>query len=199
MSHPESANKMRWLWFLPALLFLGLVVFMGSRLGEDPNHLPSALVGHDIPSFDLPMLSGNDEKLSNTELLAMFKGEYFLINVWASWCPSCYQEHSYLMHLSGLIDIAGINYKDTNNEAINFLSQQGNPFAVVIVDQQGSLGMDLGVTGAPETFLVDSQGKILQRYQGDMNEAVWQQKFIPLMVSMDQNDSALPGNLEEDY
>lgn len=109
------------------------------------------------------------------------QGKPFLLNVWATWCPTCYAEHQYLNELAAQgITIIGLNYKDSSEKAIKWLKDLGNPYQVVIKDEKGSLGLDLGVYGAPETFIVDAKGVIHYRHIGDVNANTWQQKLLPI-------------------
>ncbi|EKF73921.1 thiol:disulfide interchange protein DsbE [Alcanivorax hongdengensis A-11-3] len=166
------------LWVaLPLLAFLALVGLLYSGLGKDPQKLPSALVGKDVPAFSLPSLL-TDETFTEQSL----HGRWQLINVWATWCPTCHIEHPYLLTLAARgVPIVGINYKDEAGLARDYLANRGNPFVQVISDDSGQLGLDLGVYGAPETFLINPQGKILLRHAGNVDERVWNEEFLPLV------------------
>jgi cytochrome c biogenesis protein CcmG/thiol:disulfide interchange protein DsbE len=170
--------------FVPLLAFLLVVGFfylMINRIGEgtyNPQSLPAALINHPIPAFDLPHLERFDKNLTETDML----GEIALVNVWATWCPSCHAEHGYLQQLAserGIV-IYGVNYKDEALKALQWLKLKGNPYRFNVFDKQGKLGLDLGVTGAPETYLIDHRGFVRLRYQGPLDERVWQQKFVPV-------------------
>ncbi len=155
---------------MPLILFILLGGLFWLQLdNRDKEKLPSPLVGKPIPSFSLPNLL-TDKPITNQDII----GKPMLINVWATWCPTCRQEHQYLNQLKaqGII-IIGINYKDDSAKAKRWLQDLDNPYQQVIVDKQGSLGLDLGVYGAPETFLIDSQGIIRGKYIGDLNAKVW--------------------------
>jgi cytochrome c biogenesis protein CcmG, thiol:disulfide interchange protein DsbE len=166
-----------WL-FVPLILALLLGSVFYSGLGKDPTKLESALRGNPVPAFSLPLL-GEPERQVGPEVL---KGQFTLVNFWATWCPSCYREHPYLMTLANNgVNLIGVNYKDKGDEAMTWLHRHGNPYKLTIYDHAGTLGFDMGVYGAPETFLVDPAGIILFRHAGIMNEAVWQEKFLPLM------------------
>jgi cytochrome c biogenesis protein CcmG/thiol:disulfide interchange protein DsbE len=167
----------QWKLFLPLGVFLVLAVLFWRGLQLDPEYMPSALVDRPVPSFQLPdLLSG--ELLDEAVL---YEGPT-LVNIWATWCPSCYVEHPYLNELAARgVRIVGINYKDDDTKARAWLAEKGNPYAANIVDADGMLGLDFGVTGAPETYLVDAEGVIRFRHQGPMNEQVWQRDFLPLM------------------
>lgn len=178
--------------FLPLLAFLGLVLVFAWQLvrnsaGDDPKALESALVGKPIPHFELPALQPGEQPLTP----AIFQqGKPLLLNVWATWCPTCYAEHQYLNQLAKQnVTIIGINYKDQQDKAVQWLKNLGNPYQYNIFDQKGMLGLDLGVYGAPETFLIDCKGVIRYRYAGDMNESVWQERFKSLFEKIITEDA----------
>ncbi|PHR67432.1 DsbE family thiol:disulfide interchange protein [Alcanivorax sp.] len=163
--------------FLPLVGFVLLAVLLASGLGRDPQELPSALVGKPAPSFSLPSLL-TEETYTEESL----KGRWQLLNVWATWCPTCHVEHPYLLELAARgVAISGLNYKDELPAARQYLANLGNPFTHVIVDADGQLGLDLGVYGAPETFLINPAGEIVLRHAGDLNARVWEEKFVPLL------------------
>ena len=172
--------------FLPLVAFVALAVLLASGLGRNPEELPSALAGKPVPEFSRPSLL-NDRTLTE-ELLT---GRWQLLNVWGTWCPTCYVEHPYLLELarSG-IPIVGLDYKDEDAKARDYLAEYGNPFREVIVDADGQLGLDLGVYGAPETFLINPRGEIVLRHAGDLNARVWQEKFLPLLEQDQQGGEA---------
>lgn len=169
-------------FYLPLILFLGLTVAFLVQLnrnaqGDDPKALESALVGKMVPNkalFDLFENKAYDNQLFQ-------QGKPILLNVWATWCPTCYAEHQYLNQLASQgITIIGLDYKDNNEKAMRWLKDLKNPYQVVLKDEKGSMGLDLGVYGAPETFIIDGKGVIHYRYAGDVNEQVWQQKLKPI-------------------
>jgi len=162
--------------FVPLVLFVVLSLFLFKGLQRDPAQLPSALVGQAFPEFFLPDLLG--ERLLSTE---DFPSQVVLVNIWATWCFACRIEHPMLNQLAQQgVKIIGLNYKDQTQQAQQWLQERGNPYLFNIVDQQGSLGFDLGVTGAPETYLVDAQGIIRQRRVGVLDQAVWDREFSDL-------------------
>lgn len=156
--------------FVPLLGFviLGLLFFLTIDR-ENKDVLPSPLVGQPFPEFEMAeLLSGNIITAANLE------GQPLLVNVWATWCPTCKAEHSFLNMLAAEgVRIVGINYKDDASGAMKWLTNYGNPYEFNISDTEGKLGLDLGVYGAPETFLVDSQGVIRAKHVGDLNADVW--------------------------
>ncbi|EEX50886.1 cytochrome c-type biogenesis/thiol:disulfide interchange protein CcmG [Pasteurella multocida] len=168
--------------YLPLALFLILVITFAvqlqrNSLGDDPKLLESALVGKPVPNKNIPDLF-EDRHYNN----ALFQqGKPLLLNVWATWCPTCYAEHQYLNKLAAEgITIIGLDYKDKTASAIKWLKDLGNPYKVVLKDEKGAFGLDLGVYGAPETFIVDGKGIIHYRYAGDVNEKVWREKLQPI-------------------
>ena len=145
------------------------------------------MVGKMFPAFNLPLLIDRNEPIPATsinleQLILRFQkqGEQrpWLLNVWASWCPQCYHEHQFITSLAdaGAI-VVGLNYKDETENGLGFLNKMGNPYDIILADQEGALGFDLGVSGAPETFLIDPKGRILVRHAGVIDREVWQQKF----------------------
>jgi len=163
--------------FLPLVLAVVLGYFLYAGIGKDPHILHSAMIGHPVPSFDLPLLQQPARKVGPSAL----KGQVRLLNVWATWCPTCEAEHAYLKTLAAKgIPIIGLNYKDDRSSAIDWLQQRGNPYRFVMEDPKGTLGFDLGVYGAPETFLIDAKGVVRYRRVGAMDAQVWQDKLKPL-------------------
>ncbi|MDG0971357.1 MAG: DsbE family thiol:disulfide interchange protein [Porticoccaceae bacterium] len=163
--------------FVPLVLFAGLSLVLLLGLDKDPSELPSALVGEPFPAFNLPALSDESRRLTEQDI----KGDVMLINVWATWCFACRIEHPMLNNLSAQgVKIVGLNYKDQRASAQTWLADRGDPYVVNIFDAQGSLGIDLGVYGAPETYLVDAQGIIRHRRVGVVDERVWNAEFSEL-------------------
>lgn len=166
--------------YLPLIIFLGFIITLVIQLqrnaqGEDPKALESALIGKIVPDFQLESVVDANQKIDQNIVKT---GKPRLLNVWATWCPTCYAEHKYLTELAKQgVEIVGINYKDERAKALKFLADYQNPYKAIIYDPKGSLGLDLGVYGAPETFIVDGNGKILYRYAGDLNAQVWEEKL----------------------
>lgn len=166
--------------FIPALFFVGMLGLLLFGLHRDPNQVPSALVNRPMPVFSRPDLFDPQTMITNAEL----QGGIFLVNVWATWCPPCHVEHPYLLEISERVPevtFVGVNYKDDSKAAREFLDDRGNPFRYNIADIDGRMGIELGVAGAPETFLVDSTGTIRYRYVGVINNEVWADVFEPLL------------------
>ncbi|GAB2665269.1 DsbE family thiol:disulfide interchange protein [Vibrio panuliri] len=172
--------------FIPLIAFLGLVAVFMTQLvrnseGDDPTKLESVLVGKTVPEFRLEDLA-EPGKLYDQSI---FKGEPLLLNVWATWCPTCYAEHQYLNELANEgVKIIGLNYKDHRDKAVGWLNDLGNPYLISLFDGNGMLGLDLGVYGAPETFLIDANGVIRYRHVGDVNPRNWKEKLEPMYLEM---------------
>ena len=166
--------------FIPATFFLVMAGFLLYGLSRDPNTVPSALLNRPLPEFTQPSLYPELGEYSTAD----FVGEILLINIWGSWCPPCHLEHPFFLEISEKeedITFIGISYDYSMAEDREFLAERGNPFDYNVVDLDGSLRIDLGVTGAPETFLVDQQGMILYRHIGAIDANVWNEKFVPLL------------------
>ena len=165
--------------FIPLVIFFllaGLFLFALSKEDYNPQDLPSALIDEALPVFSLPTV-GSDQLLTEKDIT----GEVFLLNVWATWCISCRAEHPYLNQLSeGGVKIVGVDYKDDRQKAKDWLAKLGNPYAVNLYDVDGRLGMDLGVYGAPESYLVDKQGVIRYKHVGVVSDSVWNEKIKPI-------------------
>ena len=155
--------------FLPLMPFVVLALFLFRGLQLDPRELPSALIDRPLPEFALTAL-GSGEPVDR----AVVTGEPALFNVWATWCVSCRVEHPYLTELArGGVAIYGINYKDEDAAALRWLEELGDPYILSVADREGTLGLDLGVYGAPETYLVDAEGVVRYRHVGVVDERVW--------------------------
>jgi cytochrome c biogenesis protein CcmG/thiol:disulfide interchange protein DsbE len=170
----------RWLIALPALIFAGLAALLAIRLyAGDPSRLPSALVGRPAPDFALPAVEGLSKPgLTRADL---GQGRVTVINVWASWCAPCREEHPILMELARRddIDIVGIAYKDRPENSARFLGALGNPFARIGADEKGRAAIDWGVYGVPETFVVDGKGTVAFKHVGALTEASVTNVLLP--------------------
>ncbi|MDX1734694.1 MAG: DsbE family thiol:disulfide interchange protein [Halioglobus sp.] len=166
--------------FLPLFLFTVLALFLFRGLSLDPKELPSALIDRPLPEFSLPDLASGD-----TRTRVNMTGEVGLLNVWATWCISCRVEHPYLVSLaeSG-VPVFGLNYKDEDAAALQWLQDLGDPYRFSVADREGTFGLDLGVYGAPETYLIDAAGIIRYRHVGVVDERVWQETLQPLYASL---------------
>lgn len=174
-----------WKYFVPLVLFGLLFAVLRSGMndiidGKNVNELPSPLIGKAAPEFELPSLADPSQTMG-TET---FAGGPAVLNVWATWCSGCRQEHPFLMQLSesGMVPVYGLNWRDTLPEAQQFIKQLGDPYIDSAFDGDGRVGIDWGVYGAPETFLVGADGTILVKHLGPLNGAIWQEKFMPYLV-----------------
>jgi cytochrome c biogenesis protein CcmG/thiol:disulfide interchange protein DsbE len=170
--------------YLPLALFAIIVGFgyAGFEL-NDPHQLPSALLGKPFPEFTAPRLGEPDAVVTRDALV----GSPVLVNVWATWCVTCKAEHAELMRIKTETDlrIVGVNYKDRPDEALRWLADFGDPYEFTLEDRDGSLGIELGVYGAPESFLLDAHGRIVYKRVGDVNPRVWQQEIVPALQKLE--------------
>ena len=175
----------RLLLFIPLIIFFVMAAFLGGGIGrENKDVLPSPLIDKPFPQFILQQVEA-EKQLTQTDL----QGKPMLVNVWATWCPTCKAEHEFLNTLAAKgIRIIGINYKDDDEEAKIWLRDYGNPYEFNISDPKGKLGLELGVYGAPETFFVDGDGIIRAKHVGDLNQRVWDKykvQFAGLITHVD--------------
>ena len=176
--------SIRWVLFLPAIAVFGLLGLFGYVFWKDIDvrDVPSAREGKPMPEFRLTAVDDAQTVLTRGSL----DGEPYLMNFWATWCPSCKFEHPYLNSLASEgVRIIGVNYKDERDLALTWLADYANPYEIDIYDPNGDLGFELGVTGAPETFFVDSSGVIQHRYQGPIDAAVWDNKLKAIYDAME--------------
>lgn len=172
---------------LPFVLFLGVVIALLVQLklnddGHDPSVLESVLIGKPVPEFQLESLIDGEQQVDNRVIKT---GSPRLLNVWATWCPTCYAEHQFLLELAKQgVEIVGIDYKDDRQKALKFLADYQNPYKAVIFDPKGSLSLDLGVYGAPETFIIDGNGIIHYRHAGNVNAKVWNEVLKPIYETL---------------
>ena len=169
-------------FLIPFGLFIVVVGFLAVGLTLNPRELPSPLVGKAAPEFSLPQLHDQGKTISSNDL----KGKVWLLNFWASWCGGCKDEHPVLIHLaqSGAVPIYGMDYKDQRNEALSWLREWGNPYSVVAVDELGRVGINYGVYGVPETYVIDKQGVIRYKQIGPLNDDVVAKKILPLVKEL---------------
>ena len=162
---------------IPLILFIVIAVFLYFSLNSNSSKLPSPLLGKMFPNIEAKDYYSNESVL----LADLFSENMSLVNVWASWCVTCRQEHQMMMKIANNKDLQliGINYKDTRTDGKKFLEMMGNPFDVIIFDPSGKIGLDLGVYATPETFLVNQQGVVLYKHIGAIDSEVWEEYFIP--------------------
>jgi cytochrome c biogenesis protein CcmG/thiol:disulfide interchange protein DsbE len=163
---------------IPIVVFILLVSLFGIGLTKDPSLIPSPLIGKPLPEFELSLLHHPEDMVEKHDLI----GEYMLLNVWASWCVACAEEHSLIIDLAKqkTIKIVGINYKDKSADALRWLEEKGDPYDSTLVDFDGELGMDLGVYGVPETFLIDPRGEVLYKHVGPLTLEVIENNLLTL-------------------
>ena len=170
---------MRLRYLLPAFALLALLVLLGIGLTRDPRTVPSPLIGKPAPAFSVGELGAPaDARVTLAEL----QGRPLLVNFFASWCAACVIEHPVLMQLAASgVEIIGVDYKDTDEDVRAWLERHGNPYRRVLTDPQGAMGLDWGVYGAPETFVLDARGVIVHKQIGPLDEASWRDTVAPLL------------------
>lgn len=180
----DRTARRRLLFMLPIGAFVGLAIVLGWGLGRNPQIIPSALIGKEVPRFNLPPVQGRSLGLSNTDLT----GEVSLVNVFASWCTACREEHPVFMKLkeTGVLPIHGINYKDQPQDAEQWLTKMGDPYTRTGADINGLVSIDWGVYGVPETFVVDRQGRIAFKHIGAVTPDVYRNRLASIIKELRQ-------------
>ncbi|NWG86600.1 MAG: DsbE family thiol:disulfide interchange protein [Hydrogenophilaceae bacterium] len=168
--------------FIPFIVFVVLAVFFYVGLSLNPREVPSPLIGKPAPAFEQPQLFEPAKTFAPKDM----QGQVWLFNVWASWCVACREEHPYLVELAQAkrLPIVGLNYKDQPDAAKGWLAQLGNPYTLSVVDPEGKIGIDYGVYGVPETYLIDRTGLIRYKHVGPVTQEAWQEKFEPLLKEL---------------
>jgi cytochrome c biogenesis protein CcmG/thiol:disulfide interchange protein DsbE len=168
------------LWVVAAFVALVTLLAVGLRL--NPREVPSPLIGKPAPAFELPLLQQPDKRFSQKDML----GQVWIMNVWASWCPPCLVEHPVVTQLarSGMAPVVGLNYKDVRDEALPWLRRNGDPYQLIVADVDGRIGIDYGVYGVPETYVIDRQGVIRFKHIGPLTADVVQRKVEPLVKEL---------------
>lgn len=171
---------MRYIW--PLVVFLGLAGFLYVGLGLKPHDVPSPLIGKPAPAFTLPVLHNPAKQFSPQEM----HGKVWLLNVWASWCAACTEEHPVFMALASqnVVPIYGINYKDKREDGQAWLAKGGDPYVLSVSDMDGRVGIDFGVYGVPETYVIDKQGIIQEKVTGAITAEILQEKILPLIARL---------------
>ncbi len=166
-------------FLIPLLLFVILVGFLAVGLNRDPQEIPSPLIGKQAPAFELPQLVDPQKSFSPESM----KGQAWILNVWASWCVACREEHPVLVELGklGIAPIIGLDYKDKREDAMAMLARQGNPYLFSAFDANGRVGIDYGVYGVPETYVVDKTGIIRFKHVGPITMELLNKRIIPLL------------------
>ena len=169
-------------YLVPLGIFFLLVLIFGLGLQYDPRKVPSPLIGKPVPAFSLPELLSPEKMFTADDL----KGDVSLLNVWASWCVACRHEHPLLVALSrtNAVTLYGLNYKDTRDEAIQWLEKHGDPYQLSIFDQQGKVGIDFGVYGVPETYVLDRDAIIRYKHIGPITQEILEKELLPLIIQL---------------
>lgn len=169
-------------YLFPLGIFIVIVTFLAIGLKLDPKHIPSPFIGKPAPEFTLPMLHEPDKQLSVNDL----KGKVWLLNVWASWCVSCRAEHEVVKRLvaKNIVPVYGLNYKDERTDAIEWLNRYGDPYVASLADREGDVGIDWGVYGVPETFVIDKDGIVRFKQVGPVTDEVIQETILPLIKEL---------------
>jgi len=168
-------------FLLPVVAVVALVIVLMIGLTRDPSKLPSPFIDNPAPEFDLPSLSNPDVRVGS----ASYAGQMVLVNIWATWCVGCREEHAFLNELQrqGVIPIYGINWRDNRESALRWLNELGNPYVASGFDADARVGIDWGAYGAPETFLISADGIVLHKHMGPLNPHIWQNDFMPFIVA----------------
>ncbi len=172
-------------YLLPLGIFVVIAAFLAIGLRLDPREVPSPLINKPAPAFTLPRLHQPAEQFSREDM----KGKVWLLNVWASWCVACREEHPVLVELSksNVVPIVGLNYKDERPDGLRWLGQFGDPYQLSVFDHDGRVGIDYGVYGVPETFLIDKAGIIRYKRIGVVTPEILRDKILPLVKELNGN------------
>ena len=169
-------------FLIPLVLFIGLVVFLAIGLNRDPHEVPSPLINKAAPAFEVPQLAEASKTFSPKSM----KGQVWILNVWASWCVACREEHPVLVELakSQVAPVIGLDYKDKREDALAMLARQGNPYLLSVFDGNGRVGIDYGVYGVPETYIIDKAGVIRFKHIGPLTMDLLNQKIYPMLTEL---------------
>jgi cytochrome c biogenesis protein CcmG, thiol:disulfide interchange protein DsbE len=172
-----SSVPTRFLLPLGAFLVLAIILAIGVKHSPDNGVIKSPLIGKTVPDFDLPNLQDPSRHVSSADL----KGHWYVFNVWGTWCPTCHEEHPWLLEYQkqGVVPIIGMDWNDQDDAALQYLGQEGNPYSTVIVDHDGRTAINFGVYAAPETFLVNPDGIIVYKCTGALTRDVWKREILP--------------------
>ena len=184
----SSRQHGRLRYLIPLIAFVVLALIFGWGLTRDPRILPSTLIGKSVPQFNLPPVKGRTLGLSSTDL----RGEVSLVNVFASWCPQCRQEHPLFMQMKaqGIVTIHGLNYKDRPDDAAKWLDELGDSYTRTGADLNGRVGIEWGVYGVPETFVITKDGRIAYKHIGALTPSILEKKILPLVRSLQEQPSS---------
>jgi cytochrome c biogenesis protein CcmG, thiol:disulfide interchange protein DsbE len=175
-------------YLIPLGIFLVLVIFLAIGLGRDPHEVPSPLINKAAPTFRLPQLNEPTKTFSAEDM----RGKVWILNVWASWCITCRDEHPLLLEYakSGAVPIYGLNYKDKREDALSWLEELGDPYVLSAADLDGRVAIDYGVYGAPETYVIDQSGTIRFKQIGPVTPDVWSKKVLPLVQELNRQGTS---------
>ncbi len=164
--------------------FVVLIGILAIGLDRDPSKLPSPLIDKPAPEYELPRVKDPMSSVGSAD----YSGQLVLVNIWATWCVGCRQEHDFLVELAGRqeIPVYGIDWRDQRDEALKWLDRLGDPYVASAYDEDGRIGIDWGVYGAPETFLVSTSGSVLYKHIGPLDEAIWQREFVPRIAAQSE-------------
>lgn len=167
---------------VPIVIFAAIGALFLIGLGKDPTYIPSPLLGRHAPEYELPTLTDPERTTGTDDLL----GQVSLVNVWATWCPGCRDEHPYLVELArqDIVPIYGVNWRDDRAAALQWLNTLGNPYVASAFDADGGVAIDWGVYGAPETFLVGPDGTVLYKHIAPLTPRVWEREFLPRIIEL---------------
>ena len=172
-------------YIVPLIIFVSLGLLLAYGLKLDPRRIPSPLIGKPLPAFSLTTVADPARKVSSDDL----RGRVYLLSVWASWCVACREEHPLLNELTGrkAVTIIGLNYKDQPEPGKQWLAQLGNPYTTSVMDRDGSVGIDFGVYGVPETFVIDKGGTIRYKQIGPITPEAWEKKILPMVRELEKS------------
>jgi len=175
-------------YLIPLGIFIVLVIFLAIGLGRDPHEVPSPLINKAAPTFRLPQLKEPSKTFSADDM----RGKVWILNVWASWCVSCREEHPLLIEYSksGAVPIYGLNWKDKREDALAWLEDLGDPYVLSVADLDGRVAIDYGVYGAPETYVIDQGGTIRFKQIGAVTSDVWSEKILPLVQELNRQGNS---------
>lgn len=170
-------------FLLPLVVFLVLVGMFAVGLNKDPSRIPSPLLGNPAPEYSLPSLQDANQLAGSAD----FAGKIALVNIWATWCPGCRQEHAFLMELAAenTVPIYGLNWRDSRPEALAWLDTLGDPYQSSAFDADGRVGIDWGAYGAPETFLIDRKGMVVHKHIAPLTREIWERDFVPKIQQLE--------------
>lgn len=179
---PPPGKRARLAGYIPLIVFFVMAVFLAIGLTMDPREIPSPLIGKPVPEFKLPPVKGRTQGLASADL----RGQVSIVNVFASWCVACREEHPVLLELSrkGIVPIHGLNYKDKPDDAQAWLDQLGDPYTRTGADISGRVAIDWGVYGVPETFVIDREGRIAYKHIGPVTPEALRDKLIPVITRL---------------